>query len=661
MPASSEQVQAALPIESYSGGARQFGAIVTPDGVAFTVWAPDQGSLAVAIEGRGEWPMQRDGDFFAATVADAAAGDRYWLRLDNGTLRPDPASRFQPEGPLGASMIVDAAAYRWHDIGWPGITALHRQVLYEMHVGTFTQEGTWDAAANELPALASLGITTVEVMPIAEFDGAFGWGYDGVDPFAPYHVYGDPDALRHFIDTAHQLGLAVILDVVYNHLGPSGNFFREFARAYFADEATEWGDAINFDGPCSGPVREFFLQNVAYWIRDYHFDGLRFDALQAIQDSSCDHIVSAMARTARQAAAPRGIFLVGEHEAQRVERLRNDRAGVDGMDGLWNDDWHHAAMVRLTGRREAYFTDYTGVAREFASMARHGFLYQGQWYVWQDNRRGTSSMGLPGRHFVTFLENHDQVANTGLGTRVHHHADPAVLRTLTALLLLGPNLPMLFQGQEFGTAHRFNYFADHRGELATSVREGRSEFLSQFPGLATREMQERLPSPSDPATFEASKLERRGDPRHAPVLQLHRDLLTLRRADPVLAELGTGAVCVETSALTDDVLIVRYQRQDGLPRLLIVNFGIDLVLPLMNDPLLAAPAGQGWHAVWSSDDPDYGGTGVVHFEAEHPWRIPGRSATFCEVRPCRRLSGRPPLCADAQKAKLQENARASRS
>ena len=274
-------------------------------------------------------------------------------------------------------------------------------------------------------------------------------------------------------------------------------------------------------------------------------------------------------------------------------------------------------------------------------MARHGFLYQGQWYVWQDNRRGTSSIGLPGRHFVTFLENHDQVANTGLGTRVHHHADPATLRTLTALLLLGPNLPMLFQGQEFGTACRFNYFADHRGELATSVREGRSEFLSQFPGLATCEMQERLPSPSDPATFEASKLERRGDPRHAPVLQLHRDLLSTGRADPVLAELGTGESASRRRHSTDDVLTVRYQRQDGLPRLLVVNFGTDLVLPLMNDPLLAAPPGQGWCAVWSSDDPDYGGTGSCHSRST-PGASPAgppRSARSGHASACR--AGRP--------------------
>jgi len=489
------------------------------------------------------------------------------------------------------------------------------------------------AALAELPALASLGITTIEMMPVAEFDGPFGWGYDGVNPFAPYHRYGKPDALRRFIDTAHQHGLAVILDVVYNHVGPSGNFFREFARSFFADEATEWGDAIRFDGPRSSPVREFFLQNVEYWIRDFHFDGLRFDALQAINDTSEDHIVSVMGRRARAAASPRGIFLVGEHEAQRVERLRCDRAGIDGMDALWNDDWHHSAIVRLTGRRDAYFTDYTGAAREFAAMARHGFLYQGQWYSWQQNRRGTISLGLPGRRFVAFLENHDQVANTGLGQRLHHTADPATLRTMTALLLLGPNLPMIFQGQEFGTTRRFTYFAGHDGELAASVRDGRNEFLSQFPGLSTKEMQERLPAPSDRSTFEAAKLERRGDPRHAPALRLHRDLLTLRRADPVLAELATAAVNVETSALTDDVLVLRYQRSDGAPRLLIVNLGTEWSLPLMNDPLLAAPVGQEWQAVWSSDRPDYGGAGVVEFLAEAPWRIPGRSATFCEAVP----------------------------
>ena len=254
-----------------------------------------------------------------------------------------------------------------------------------------------------------------------------------------------------------------------------------------------------------------------------------------------------MARRARAAAAPRGIFLVGEHEAQRVERLRCDRAGIDGMDALWNDDWHHSAIVRLTGRRDAYFTDYTGAAREFAAMARHGFLYQGQWYTWQQNRRGT----IVARSSGTPLRGVPRKSRSGREHRARTsvcitRADPATLRAMTALLLLGPNLPMIFQGQEFGTTRRFTYFAGHDGELATSVRDGRNEFLSQFPGLSTKEMQERLPSPSDRSTFEAAKLERRGDPAHAPALRLHRDLLTLRRADPVLAELGTAAVNVET-------------------------------------------------------------------------------------------------------------------
>ncbi len=633
MPASSDRIATAA-ISAPRSVCRRFGAIPTADGVLFTVWAPEQRALRVVIEGRGEHALDRDDEgFFTLHAAGAAAGDRYWLRLDGGTLRPDPATRFQPEGPHGPSVIVDPARYEWGDGSWPGITALHRQVLYELHVGTFTQEGTWDAAAAQLPSLASVGVTTIEMMPVAEFAGDFGWGYDGVAPFAPYHAYGTPDALRRFIDTAHQLGIAVILDVVYNHIGPSGNFFREFSRRFFAETASEWGDAINFDGPGSARVRDFFLQNVEYWIRDFHFDGLRFDALQAINDSSDEHIVTAMARRAREAAAPRSIFLVGEHEGQRVERLRCDRAGIDGMDALWNDDWHHAAVVRLSGRREAYFTDYMGSAREFGAMARHGFLYQGQWYVWQKNRRGTLSLGLPGRRFVTFLENHDQVANTGLGQRIHHNSDPATLRALTALLLLGPNLPMLFQGQEFGTSRRFCYFAGHCGDLATSVRSGRAEFLSQFPGLATREMQDRLPTPSDRSTFESSKLERRGAPEHEPVLRLHRDLLTLRRADPVLAELGTAAVNVEASALTDDVLVLRYQRSDGASRLLVFNLGTELRLPLMNDPLLAAPVDQDWHAVWSSDRPDYGGPGVVDFLHDVPWRIPGRSATFCEAGP----------------------------
>lgn len=601
------------------------------EGVTFTVWAPEHAHLDVDIEGRGTFPLRRDADgYFAVHVPKARAGDRYWYRFRGGTRRPDPASRYQPDGPHGPSQVVDPRTYEWGDAAWRGIEALHHQVLYELHLGTFTAEGTWEAAARELPFLKSVGITTLEVMPVAEFPGRFGWGYDGVDLFAPAHIYGTADDARRFVDEAHRLGLAVILDVVYNHLGPSGNYLKEFSRSYFADRPTEWGDAINFDGRHSRPVRDFFIENAAYWIEEFHFDGLRLDAIQAIEDTSEDHIVSAIARAARAAAGPRTIFLVGEHEAQHVERLRDDRTGVDGMDALWNDDWHHAAAVRLTGRRHAYFTDYLGSAREFAAMARHGFLYQGQWYAWQKQRRGTTSIGLPASRFVTCLDNHDQVANTGLGWRAHHLADPCRWRTMTALLLLGPNLPMLFQGQEYGATSRFYYFADHDGELGEAVRTGRAEFLAQFPGMATPDMQARLPVPSDPATFMDSKLDRRERERNAHIVTLHQDLLALRRTDPVLSELGTPAVTVESAALTDDVLILRYAGPHGALRLLVVNLGVDCTLPVMNDPLLAPPAGHDWQATWSSDHPDYGGTGVVSFVDTEPWRIPGRSATLLQ-------------------------------
>jgi maltooligosyltrehalose trehalohydrolase len=605
-------------------------------GVAFIVWAPDNQSLQVIVEGRGTFPLERDDHgYFRGHVSHAKVGDLYWYQLESGQRRPDPASRFQPGGPHGPSQVVDPAAYRWHDEAWPGITAPHRQVLYELHLGTFTRAGTWEAAIAELAYLASVGITTLEVMPIAEFPGEFGWGYDGVDLFAPCRRYGTPDEARAFVDAAHRLGLAVILDVVYNHLGPDGNYLRDFARAYFAEQPTDWGDAMNFDGPQSAHVRRFFVENAAYWIDEFHFDGLRLDALHAIQDSSPVHIVSELAVASRRAARGRAIFLVGEHEAQHAERLRNDATGVDGMDALWNDDWHHAAGVRLTGRRRAYFTDYRGTAQEFASMARHGFLYQGQWYSWQRGRRGTRSRGLPGRHFVVFLDNHDQVANTGLGWRVAQLSDARTFRALTALLLLGPHLPMLFQGQEFGATTRFHYFADHRGELADAVAKGRVEFLSQFPEMTSAEMLSLLPLPSAPATLESSTLDWRERDRNGSVVRFHSDLISLRRSDPVLAEVGTPAVTVETAAMSDDLLVVHYQSKDG-ERLLIVNLGEDRLLEITSEPLLAPPAGHDWQQRWSSEHPEYGGTGSLEFASAEPWLIPGRTATLLEPQPMRR-------------------------
>ena len=602
----------------------RFGAVMTEEGATFRLWAPAQKQVSILLDGT-ELPMKKESNgFFTRKIAGAHAGQRYWYRTAQG-LRPDPASRFQPEGPLGPSELVDGRCFAWTDQAWSGSGPAHRHVFYEMHIGTFTQEGTWQAAAERLPHLADVGVTTLEIMPIASFPGRFGWGYDGAQLYAATHQYGTPDDVRRFVNEAHRLGLAVILDVVYNHFGPVGNFFAEFAPSVDG-EPGEWGNSINYDGEGSQPVRDFMTENAAYWIREFHFDGLRLDAVHALLDRSKVHIVAELCRAARQAAGDRTVFITGECESQDSRLLRHTGAYPDGLDAIWNEDWHHAAVVRLTGRRQAYFTDYQGTAQEFASMARHGFLYQGQWYSWQKNARGGYALGLPSSCFVHFLENHDQVANTGPGDRLYESAAPAQWRALTALLLLGPGLPLLFQGQEFGSSRPFKYFADHDRDLAAAVEKGRLESLSQFANLASPAMKGRIPPPADIETFTSSKLldeERTADSR---VLRLHRDLLTLRRQDPVISGAGTDQVRIEASAPSSRILLVRYLGTEA-HRLLIVNLGDDLTSP-MNDPLMAPLPGTAWTHLWSSESPEYGGSGVIRFLDDQPWQIPGRSATF---------------------------------
>ena len=506
-------------------------------GVHFRVWAPRCREIAVEIEGAPPIPLQAEADgYFSGLVADAGAGMQYGFRAGTAAkLLPDPASRFQPEGPHGPSEIVDPGTFRWTDQGWRG-RRREELVIYEMHVGSFTSEGSWAAAARELPELATLGITCIELMPVADFAGRFGWGYDGVDLFAPTRLYGRPDDFRRFVDRAHADGIAVILDVVYNHFGPDGNYLGCFSQSYFSDRyKNEWGDPINFDGPDSGPVREFFIANAGYWIDEYHLDGLRLDATQQIFDASDDNIMAAIVRRVREAAGGRASFIVGENEPQHTRLVRPPERGGYGLDALWNDDFHHSAMVALTGRHEAYYSDYRGRGSEFVAAAKYGFLYQGQRYVWQRQRRGRLALDLAAESFVVFLQNHDQVPNSSAGRRLHALTSPGRYRAMTAYMLLMPGLPMLFQGQEFAASTPFLYFADHRPGLAEAVRRGRGEFLAQFPSLADPELSQHLADPGAEETFRRCVLDFGQRERHAAAYALHRDLLALRRSDPVLA------------------------------------------------------------------------------------------------------------------------------
>ena len=564
------------------------------------------------------------GGYFSAT-ASARHGERYGYRLDDEErLYPDPASRYQPEGPHGLSEIVDPARYEWAHQRWT-VTPLRRQVIYELHIGTFSVEGTWDGAAAHLARLKDIGVTTIEVMPIAEFPGAFGWGYDGVQWFAPYHGYGTPDDVRRFVDTAHGLGLGVILDVVYNHLGPDGNYLHRFAPSFVAAaHATDWGEALNFDGEQSQGMRALVVSNARYWIDEFRLDGLRLDALQQIFDESSESVVAELTREARAAAPDRAITIVGEHEPQHARLMREPAAGGDGLDGLWNDDFHHAAVVALTGDRSAYYTDYEGSTREMLSCVQHGFLFQGQRYAWQKGTRGEPALDIAPERFICYLENHDQVANSANGIRLHRRAAAGCLRAMTALLLTGPWTPMLFQGQEFGSSKPFLFFADHKPGLAEKVAAGRREFGLQFRRMRDAEIDSSLDSPHDPRTFSRSVLDDREREQNVEAIALHRDLLRLRRDDTTLSADGRA---LHGSALNDVRLLLRFEAP-GLPvRLLVVNLGQPFDLATVTDPLVAPPSPAGWHVLWHSERPAYGGAGMPPLEGER-WEMPSHAAVL---------------------------------
>lgn len=606
-----------------------------PQGVHFRVWAPKRQKVEVVFrDSAGPSELLDEGNgYFSGLVEGVGPGTLYKYRLDGRDAFPDPASRFQPEGPHGFSQVVDPSAFKWTDGAWKGVRRAG-QVLYEMHVGTFTAEGTWAAAERELVELARLGVTVVEMMPVSEFPGRFGWGYDGVDLFAPFHLYGEPDDLRRFVDRAHALGIGVVLDVVYNHLGPDGNYLRQYADAYFTDRyKNEWGEAINFDGEDAGPVRELFLANAGYWIDEFHFDGLRLDATQDIHDSSDEPILIAIGQRVREAAGGRSTFIVAENEPQEARLVRPLDRGGFGFDALWNDDFHHTAMVALTGRNEAYYTDYLGTAQELVSAAKYGYLYQGQRYAWQKKRRGSPGLDLPPTSFVCYIQNHDQIANSGKGERCHFLSSPGRFRAMTALLLLGPATPMLFQGQEFCASAPFLYFADHEPELARNVEKGRMEFLAQFPSLSAPEVRSCIPAPHEPSTFERCKLDLSERERHGPCYTLHRDLLRLRREDPVFRAQGGGGL--DGAVLTPETFLLRFFSPDrnGDDRLLLVNLGRDLHLVPAPEPLLGPPDGARWEVLWSSEDPRYGGCGAAPPEDEDGgWRIPGQAAVVLRPR-----------------------------
>ncbi|MDB5811101.1 MAG: Alpha-amylase-family protein [Betaproteobacteria bacterium] len=604
------------------------GAECADGAVHFRVWAPLHRDVTVVVDDQS-WPLNNEGTgYFSASIADVGAGARYRFRIDDRPeLYPDPASRYQPAGPHGPSEVVCHDSYRWRH---PRLgAAREHQVIYEMHIGTYTREGNFLAASRKLARLAELGVSVIELMPVNEFAGRFNWGYDGVDLFAPCHVYGRPDDLREFIDAAHDHRLAVILDVVYNHLGPDGNYLGKFSPNYFsAGRATEWGDSMNFDGAHAAGVREFFTANAAYWIREFRLDGLRIDATQTLYDRSRVHILADVTRAAR-AAADEPLLIVAENEPQDSRLLRTTQSEGAGICALWNDDFHHAARVALTRHNEAYMIGYRGHAQEFVSLVLRGFLYQGQYFKWQHKLRGTRAPIIPGCGLVVYLENHDQVANGGFGKRLVTLCSPAELRAMTALLLLGPATPMLFQGQESGSSVPFLFFADHNAELAATTRAGRLEFVSQFASLSTPAVQNEIPPSEATGTFERCKL---GDEDLAPNqhFEFHRDLIRMRRTDPAFA--SQRSEFIEGSVLNSRAFVLRFSAPGADERLLVINLGIDLHLSHHADPLLAPPLHAVWQEIWSSEAVCYGGNGAPPAATAQGLNFHGRSAVVLGAR-----------------------------
>ncbi len=612
--------------------------VIGKDETHFRVWAPKAREIDVVLEdGTSSEPIfypltPEAGGYFSGAV-NVGAGSRYRFRVNRGeNFYPDPASRFQPQGPHGPSCIVDPRQFRWADTNWPGVT-LKGQIIYEMHIGTFTKEGTWCAAVEQLPELARVGITVVEMMPVADFPGKFGWGYDGVNLFAPSHLYGTPDDLRAFIDRAHSLGVAVILDVVYNHFGPDGNYLGIFSDDYLIREKeNEWGNAINFDGPNSGPVREFFITNGRYWVEEFHLDGFRFDATHAIRDQSTEYIIGAVGRAAREAAGSRSILLIAENDLQEAKMAQPSREGGDDLDGMWNDDFHHSAVVALTGRNEAYFADYRGTPQEFISAVKYGFLYQAQARSWRKALRGTPTFGISPEAFVCFLENHDQIANTGSGQRLRFQTSPGRYRAMTAFLLLGPWTPLLFQGQEFGASSPFLFFADiGDASVRDAIRKGRAEWLAPFLSLTEDQAWRALPAPDEPEVFASCKLNFSERKNNRELYALHIDLLKLRREDSRLRQQSSGGI--DGAVLGPAIFALRYFSANNDDRLLLVNFGESHVLHPASEPLLAPPEGCRWEILWTSESPRYGATDSGAVTTSEPWALPAESAVVLKPVP----------------------------
>ena len=560
--------------------AMPFGACLLSDGsVCFRLWAPAVKQVELILKNAtGKitlLPMLalEEGWFQMITSPlQAQAGTLYRYRLDNGLKVPDPASRANPQDVHGFSQVVDAAAFSWQDDSWQG-RPWYEAVIYELHLGTFTKEGTFAAAMQRLDYLVELGITAIELMPVADFSGSRNWGYDGVLLFAPDSSYGTPDELKELVQAAHARGLMIFLDVVYNHFGPDGNYLHTYAPQFFSESHhTPWGAAINFDGNDSRMVRDFFIHNAVYWLEEYHFDGLRLDAIHAIVDDSQPDIVTELSVVIHEKFADtRQVHLILENEANAAHYLQQD-----AIVAQWNDDIHHVLHVLLTQERDGYYIDYAHQSvRHLARCLAEGFAFQGEPSAFRaGKRRGEPSKHLSPSAFINFTQTHDQIGNRAYGERIAMLAEPKPLQIALAILLLAPSPPMLFMGEEFAAATPFQFFCDFQGKLATAVTEGRRREFAGFREFASPAAQARIPDPNNQSTFERCKLDWDclNQPQHKAWLEYYQQLLTLRRTHivPHLSGIRAGAVfeLIGVSALS-----VRWSLENNKQLLLVANLG----------------------------------------------------------------------------------------
>ena len=569
--------------------------------VQFCVWAPacERVDLRLLEPDHRTVPLEQgDHGYFHVVLDNVAPGARYVYLLNGETVRPDPASRFQPDGVHGPSMVVDPGAYTWADERWRG-RSLNDAVIYELHVGTFSQEGTFDGVIPHLDDLAGLGITVIELLPVAQFPGDRNWGYDGVSLYAVQESYGGPDGLRRLVDACHQRGIAVILDVVYNHLGPEGNYLRDFGP-YFTDHyQTPWGEALNFDDAGSDQVRRFFVDNARYWLREYHLDGFRLDAVHAIYDNSATHVLEELAEAIHHEADSRGLpaIVIAESDLNDPKVIRSRELGGWGHDAQWADDFHHALHSVLTGEQDGYYVDY-GKLSHLIDTLRYGYRFTGQFSRHRGRSHGRWPGTADGRRFVVCSQNHDQIGNRATGDRLTTLLDLEQLKLAAGLTVLSPFVPMLFQGEEYAEPAPFQYFVSHGDpDLVKAVQEGRRREFEAF------NWQGDVPDPQAELTFKHSKLNHdlKSTEPHRSMFAWYRELLRIRRETPALSNLDLSQQSV--TSIPGTMVLVIQRGHDAGSCLILVNLESRPVEITIDLPALD------WRPILNSLDSQWDGSG----------------------------------------------------